>query len=89
MSDDLRLHDLDLSGRWRAIVADEELRRTWQRDDFDDAQFTAEALAKDTRLMLATADTPLPAVALVAAELQRAVDAGQGDKDFSVIARDR
>ena len=26
MSDDLRLHDLDLSGRWRAIVADEELR---------------------------------------------------------------
>ena len=57
--------------------------------DFDDAQFTAEALAKDTRLMLATADTPLPAVALVAAELQRAVDAGQGDKDFSVIARDR
>jgi beta-mannosidase len=39
MSDDLRLHDLDLSGRWRAIVADEELRRTWQRDDFDDAHF--------------------------------------------------
>ena len=39
--------------------------------------------------MLATADVPLPAVALVAAELQRAIDAGQGDKDFSVIARDR
>jgi 3-hydroxyisobutyrate dehydrogenase len=57
--------------------------------DFDDAQFTAAALAKDTRLMLATADVPLPAVALVAAELQRAVDAGQGDKDFSVIARNR
>ncbi len=57
--------------------------------DFDDAQFTAEALAKDARLMLATADVPLPAVALVAAELQRAVEAGRGDKDFSVIARDR
>jgi 3-hydroxyisobutyrate dehydrogenase len=57
--------------------------------DYDDAQFTAGALAKDTRLMLATADVPLPAVALVAAELQRAIDAGQGDKDFSVIARDR
>ncbi|WP_426623693.1 NAD(P)-dependent oxidoreductase [Leifsonia sp. McL0607] len=57
--------------------------------EYDDAQFTAEALAKDTRLMLATADVPLPAVALVAAELQRAIDAGQGDKDFSVIARDR
>lgn len=57
--------------------------------DYDDAQFTADALAKDTRLMLATADVPLPAVALVSAELQRAIDAGQGDKDFSVIARDR
>lgn len=57
--------------------------------DYDDAQFTADALAKDARLMLATADVPLPAVALVAAELQRAIDAGQGGKDFSVIARDR
>ncbi|MGO4594257.1 NAD(P)-dependent oxidoreductase [Leifsonia sp. 2TAF2] len=57
--------------------------------DFDDTQFSAALLAKDLRLMLATADTPLPAAALVAAELQRAIDAGQGDKDFSVIARDR
>jgi 3-hydroxyisobutyrate dehydrogenase len=57
--------------------------------DFDDTQFSASLLAKDLRLMLATADTPLPAAALVAAELQRAVDAGNGDKDFSVIARDR
>ncbi|MBN9629137.1 MAG: NAD(P)-dependent oxidoreductase [Actinobacteria bacterium] len=57
--------------------------------DFHEAQFTAEALAKDARLMLATSDLPLPAVALVAAELQRAIEAGHGDKDFSVIARDR
>lgn len=57
--------------------------------DYDDAQFTADALAKDARLMLATADVPLPAVALVAAELQRAIDAGHGEMDFSVIARDR
>jgi 3-hydroxyisobutyrate dehydrogenase len=57
--------------------------------DFDDTQFSAALLAKDLRLMLATADTPLPAAALVAAELQRAVDAGHGDKDFSIIARDR
>ncbi|WP_348787364.1 NAD(P)-dependent oxidoreductase [Leifsonia sp. NPDC080035] len=57
--------------------------------EFDDAQFSAAALAKDTRLMLATSDTPLPAVALVAAELQRAVEAGDGEKDFSIIARDR
>ncbi|MGO4536093.1 NAD(P)-dependent oxidoreductase [Leifsonia sp. 2MCAF36] len=57
--------------------------------DFDDTQFSASLLAKDLRLMLATADVPLPAAALVAAELQRAVDAGYGEKDFSVIARDR
>ncbi|WP_285117381.1 NAD(P)-dependent oxidoreductase [Leifsonia sp. fls2-241-R2A-40a] len=57
--------------------------------DFDDTQFSASLLAKDLRLMLATADTPLPAAALVAAELQRAVDAGHGEQDFSVIARDR
>jgi len=57
--------------------------------DFGDTQFSAALLAKDLRLMLASADTPLPAAALVAAELQRAVDAGHGDDDFSVIARDR
>jgi len=57
--------------------------------DFGDTQFSAALLAKDLRLMLATADTPLPAAALVAAELQRAVDAGHGEEDFSVIARDR
>jgi len=31
--------DLDLSGSWRAGPADEELRRTWYTDDFDDADF--------------------------------------------------
>lgn len=57
--------------------------------EFDDTQFSAALLAKDLRLMIATADVPLPAAALLAAELQRAVDAGHGEKDFSVIARDR
>ncbi|RDV46823.1 NAD(P)-dependent oxidoreductase [Leifsonia sp. ku-ls] len=57
--------------------------------DYGDTQFSAALLAKDLRLMLATADAPLPAAALVAAELQRAVDAGHGEEDFSVIARDR
>ncbi|GAB3576578.1 NAD(P)-binding domain-containing protein [Leifsonia lichenia] len=55
--------------------------------DFDDTQFSAALLAKDTRLMLATSHDPLPAVALVSAALQDAVDAGDGEKDFSVIAR--
>ncbi|WP_158863491.1 NAD(P)-dependent oxidoreductase [Leifsonia sp. AG29] len=57
--------------------------------EFDDTQFSAALLAKDLRLMLSTADAPLPAAALVAAELQRAIEAGDGEKDFSVIARDR
>jgi 3-hydroxyisobutyrate dehydrogenase len=85
LSDDDVLHTLSLTAiaslaatKGPLVVAGE----------FDDAQFTADALAKDTRLMLATADVPLPAVALVAAELQRAIDAGRGEKDFSIIARD-
>jgi 3-hydroxyisobutyrate dehydrogenase len=56
--------------------------------NFDDAQFSAAALAKDTLLMLATSKEPLPAVALVSAALERAVEAGNGEKDFSVIADD-
>jgi 3-hydroxyisobutyrate dehydrogenase len=55
---------------------------------FDDTQFSAALLAKDTRLMLATSAEPLPAVALVADALQRAVDDGDGEKDFTVIARE-
>jgi 3-hydroxyisobutyrate dehydrogenase len=54
--------------------------------NFDDAQFSAAALAKDTRLMLATSRRPLPAVALVSAALEHAVESGDGEKDFSVIA---
>jgi len=56
--------------------------------NFDDTQFSAALLAKDTRLMLSTSNDDLPAVALVAAALQRAVDDGDGEKDFSVIARE-
>ena len=55
---------------------------------FDDTQFSAALLAKDTGLMLATSEKPLPAVALVASALDRAIAAGDGDKDFSVIADD-
>ncbi|MFF1572331.1 NAD(P)-dependent oxidoreductase [Leifsonia sp. NPDC058292] len=56
--------------------------------DFDDTQFSAALLAKDLGLMLATAEKPLPAVALVAEALRRAIDAGDGERDFTVIARD-
>ena len=39
MSADLPLPDLDLSGRWRATVASDELRRTWNDDAFTDTDF--------------------------------------------------
>jgi 3-hydroxyisobutyrate dehydrogenase len=58
------------------------------RGKFDDTQFSAALLAKDTRLMLATSTEPLPVVALVSDALQRAVDDGDGEKDFTVIARE-
>ena len=28
---------MELTGTWRAAVADDDLRRTWHDDDFDDA----------------------------------------------------
>jgi 3-hydroxyisobutyrate dehydrogenase len=56
--------------------------------NFDDTQFSAALLAKDARLMMATSKEPLPAVALVAAILDRAIAAGDGEKDIAVIARD-
>ena len=37
MPDRLLPHELDLSGHWRAIAANDELRRTWQHVDWDDA----------------------------------------------------
>ncbi len=55
---------------------------------FTDTQFSAALLAKDARLMLATSQKPLPAVALVADALDRATAAGDGEQDFSVIARE-
>lgn len=53
---------------------------------FDDTQFSADLLAKDARLMVATSPRPLVALTTALAALQRAQDAGLGDHDFSVIA---
>ena len=39
MSADRPLPDLDLSGRWRATVASDELRRVWNDDTFADTDF--------------------------------------------------
>jgi len=54
--------------------------------EFGDTQFSADLLAKDARLMVATSPRPLVALTTALAALQRAQDAGLGDHDFSVIA---
>jgi 3-hydroxyisobutyrate dehydrogenase len=53
--------------------------------DFDDAQFTVDALAKDLALVLETAG-PLPVAETTRERLLAAQEAGLGDHDFSVIA---
>lgn len=52
--------------------------------------FSVDAIAKDARLMLATADRELPAVAAALGSLEAQQRAGRGDEDFSsvVVYRD-
>ena len=51
--------------------------------------FTADAIVKDARLMLATADKDLPAVAAALASLEEQQEAGRGDEDFSTVVVNR
>jgi 3-hydroxyisobutyrate dehydrogenase len=53
---------------------------------YDDTQFSADLMAKDTRLMVHSSDLPLPAVTAVFESLSTAGRAGHGEDDFSVIA---
>lgn len=48
--------------------------------------FSVDAIAKDARLMLATADTDLPAVRAALASLEAQQAAGRGDEDLSSVA---
>jgi 3-hydroxyisobutyrate dehydrogenase len=56
--------------------------------EFSETQFSAAALAKDTRLMVHTSQHPLPALTAVFQSLESAIRAGRGEHDFSVIAAD-
>ena len=56
--------------------------------EFSETQFSAAALAKDTRLMVHTSQHPLPALTAVFQSLEAAIRAGRGEDDFSVIAAD-
>lgn len=53
--------------------------------DFAEAAFTANALAKDIRLMLRSTPDPLPATTAALESFQRAQDDGHGEYDISVI----
>ncbi|PWF27359.1 NAD(P)-dependent oxidoreductase [Ancrocorticia populi] len=56
--------------------------------DTSEAQFSADAIAKDARLMIHTANDPLPATAAALESLLRAQRAGLGDHDFSAILQE-
>lgn len=52
-----------------------------------DVQFSAQLLAKDITLMVKTPGVELPALAAVLAELNEVIQRGEGQLDFSVVAR--
>jgi 3-hydroxyisobutyrate dehydrogenase len=54
---------------------------------FGDTQFSADLLAKDTRLMIASSPDPLPAVTALLESLTRVQREGDGDSDISVVVR--
>lgn len=56
--------------------------------NYDDSQFSVNALAKDVRLMVRTAREPLPALTAAYAALEVARAEGLGENDFAVIARE-
>lgn len=66
---------------WIATMKGENLRS----GSFDDTQFSANLLAKDAKLMLHTANRPLPALTAAFESLERAKSVGRGESDFSVI----
>ena len=51
--------------------------------------FTADAIAKDARLMLASTDKDLPAVSAALASLEQQQEHGHGDEDFSTVVVNR
>ncbi|MCJ1673359.1 NAD(P)-dependent oxidoreductase [Rathayibacter sp. VKM Ac-2929] len=56
-------------------------------DGFADTQFSADLLAKDSRLMLHSSPDPLPAVTAMLETLTRVQRDGDGDSDIAVVVR--
>lgn len=57
--------------------------------DVAPGDFTADAIAKDARLMLASSDQDLPAVRAALASLEEQQKDGRGDEDFSTVVVNR
>jgi len=55
--------------------------------DYDDAQFSVNALAKDAALMVRTSREPMPALTAAYAALEAVKAQGLGESDFAVVAR--
>ena len=51
---------MELTGTWRAAVADDDLRRTWQEDDFDDDAWSSVEVPGHWRSTPAFADSDGP-----------------------------
>lgn len=51
----------------------------------DPGDFSVDAIAKDARLMLSSADTDLPAVSAALSSLEAQQEAGRGDQDLSSV----
>lgn len=81
-----RVLDL-LKGTSLGWMADFKRDFTLGRDTAD-AQFSTDAIAKDARLMIHTANDPLPATGAALEALLRAQRAGLGDHDFSAILQE-
>ena len=60
---------------------------TIRSETFDHTQFSVNAIAKDAGLMVRTAAKPLPALNSAYAAFLSAQDSGDGESDFSSIAR--
>jgi 3-hydroxyisobutyrate dehydrogenase len=60
---------------------------TIRQGNYADTQFSVDLLLKDIRLMVRTADGPVPALTSAYASLEAAREAGNGAADFSIIAR--
>lgn len=78
-----------LQGTGLAFIAGMKAPFVRGERDVAEADFTVDAIAKDTGLMLDTADTDLPAVRAARGSLQHEQTEGRGSYDFSAILRPR